>query len=276
MAEPRNKRINLARQAYLLTVNRTSLYRQPPSVAWSEADLNDMRLIDEIYTACPFYGYRRITAEMQLRGHQINRKRVRRLMRIMGIQGICPGPNLSKRLHARYIHPYLLRGLKIDRPDQVWAIDISYIRLRQGFMYLFVIIDIYSRYIVDYELSTTMDRHWILECLKRAFQKRKPEVINSDQGSQFTNNDYVELLQKEGIKISMDGKGRALDNIFVERFFRTVKYENIFLNEYETPKSLRRGLNQYIHFYNEQRLHESLGYRHPVDFYHQSLIKIAS
>jgi putative transposase len=218
LADTKNKRINLARQAYLLTVNRTSLYRKPLSVAWSETDLNDMRLIDEIYTACPFYGYRRITAEMQHRGHRINRKRVRRLMRIMGIQGICPGPNLSKRLHAKYIHPYLLRGLKIDHPDQVWAIDISYIRLRHGFMYLFVIVDIYSRYIVDYELSTTMDRHWVLECLKRAFQKRNPEVINSDQGSQFTNTDYVELLKQEGIKISMDGKGRALDNIFVERF----------------------------------------------------------
>jgi len=276
LADTKDKRINLGRQAYLLTVNRTSLYRKPLSVAWSETDLNDMRLIDEIYTACPFYGYRRITAEMQLRGHQINRKRVRRLMRIMGIQGICPGPNLSKRLHAKYIHPYLLRGLKIDRPDQVWAIDISYIRLRQGFMYLFVIIDIYSRYIVDYELSTTMDRHWVLECLKRVFQKRTPEVINSDQGSQFTNTDYVELLKKEGIKISMDGKGRALDNIFVERFFRTIKYENIYLNEYETPKSLRRGLNKYMRFYNEQRLHESLGYRYPIDFYHQSSVKLAS
>lgn len=276
MAEPENKSINLARQAYLLTVNRTSLYRQPPTVAWPQADLNDMRLIDEIYTACPFYGYRRITAEMQLRGRHINRKRVRRLMRIMGIQGICPGPNLSKRLHSKYIHPYLLRGLKIDHPDQVWAVDITYIRLRQGFMYLFIIIDLYSRYIVDYELSTTMDRHWVLECLQRAFQCRKPEIINSDQGGQFTNKDYIELLHKEGIKISMDGKGRALDNIFVERFFRTLKYENIYLNEYETPKSLRRGLNQYIRFYNEQRLHESLGYRYPVDYYLQTPVKLAS
>ena len=141
---------------------------------------------------------------------------------------------------------------------------------------IFVIIDVYSRYIVDYELSPTMDRHWILECLKRSFPKRKPEVINSDQGSQFTNTDYVELLQEEGIKISMDAKGRALDNIFVERFFRTLKYENIYLNEYETPKSLRRGLNQYIRFYNEQRLHESLGYKHPVDYYYHFLAKLAS
>lgn len=275
MADLKDNEINLARQAYLLTVNRTSLYRQPPSAAWLQTDLDDMRLIDEIYTACPFYGYRRITAEMQSRGRQINRKRVRRLMRIMGIQGICPGPNLSKRLHAKYIHPYLLRGLNIEHPDQVWAIDITYIRLKHGFMYLFVIIDLYSRYIVDYELSTTMDRHWVLECLKRSFRFRKPEIINSDQGSQFTNKDYVELLHKEEIKISMDGKGRALDNIFVERFFRTLKYENIYLNEYDTPKSLRRGLNQYIQFYNEQRLHESLEYRCPIDFYQQTPLKLA-
>ncbi len=197
-------------------------------------------------------------------------------MRFMGIQGICPGPNLSKRLHAKYIHPYLLRGLKINHPDQVWAVDITYLRLRHGFMYLFVIIDLYSRYIVDYELSTTMDRYLVMECLKRAFQQRKPKIINSDQGGQFTNKDYIELLQSEGINISMDGKGRALDNIFVERFFRTLKYENIYLNEYETPKSLRRGLNQYIRFYNAQRPHESLEYRYPVDYYRQTLAKLAS
>ncbi|WP_157049129.1 IS3 family transposase [Syntrophomonas palmitatica] len=276
MADPGNHRISLTRQAYLLTVNRSSLYRQPPTNQWSQTALDDMRLIDEIYTKCSFYGYRRITAEMQAKGRQINRKRVRRLMGIMGIQGICPGPNLSKRLHAKYVYPYLLRNLKVDHPDQVWAVDITYIRMRQGFMYLFVIIDLYSRYIVDYELSTSMDRYWVLECLKRAFQHRKPEIINSDQGSQFTNQDYIELLQNEGIKISMDGKGRALDNIFVERFFRTLKYENIYLNEYETPKSLRKGLNQYIRFYNEQRLHGSLEYRCPIDFYHQNLAQLAS
>lgn len=276
MAELENHRINLTRQAELLSVNRTSLYRLPPTKGWSEPDLADMRLIDEIYTAHPYYGYRRIAERMQQCGQQINHKRVRRLMRIMGIQGICPGPNLSKQLHAKYKHPYLLRSLKIERPDQVWAVDLTYIRMRQGFMYLFVIIDLYSRYIVDYELSTTMDRQLILNCLKRAFQRSKPEIINSDQGGQFTNKDYVELLKTEEIKISMDGKGRALDNIFVERFFRTLKYENIYLNEYESPKSLRRGLNQYIRFYNEQRLHQSLGYQSPINFYLQTPLKLAS
>lgn len=277
MAEPGNKKINLSRQAELLSINRTSLYRVQTASTWAEIDLLDMRMIDEIYTAKPFYGYRRITEEMQRGGRSINRKRVRRLMHIMGIHGICPGPNLSKRLHAKYVRPYLLRGLKITHPDQAWAVDITYVRMRHGFMYLFVIIDLYSRYIVDYELSMTLDRQMVLGCLKRAFEQAKPEIINSDQGSQFTNEDYIKLLQSEGIKISMDGKGRALDNIFVERFFRTLKYEDIYLNEYETPRSLRKGLSRYIRFYNQERLHESLDYNRPVDYYQRPQVsEIAS
>ena len=277
MAEPRDKTINLSRQAELLSVNRTSLYRSPVASTWPEIDLGDMRMIDTIYTAKPFYGYRRITEEMQRNGRAINRKRVRRLMRVMGIHGICPGPNLSKRLHAKYIHPYLLRGTKIDHPDQVWAVDITYIRMRNGFMYLFVIIDLFSRYVVDYELSPTLGRQVVLNCLRRAFKQARPEIINSDQGSQFTNDDYIGQLQSEGIKISMDGKGRALDNIFVERFFRSLKYEDIYLNEYETPRALRKGLTRYMKFYNEERLHGSLGYNRPADYYqHPQLSEIAS
>ena len=272
MAERQNKRISSTRQAELLSINRTSIYREPVTKTWSELDLKDMRLIDEIYTANPTYGYRRITAAMNLRGRHINRKRVRRLMRIMGLHGICPGPNLSKRLHAKYIHPYLLRGLKITHPDQVWAVDITYIRMQQGFMYLFIIIDLYSRYIVDYQLSTTLDRHFVLDCLRRAFTKGKPEIINSDQGGQFTNKDYVKLLQSEKIRISMDGKGRALDNIIAERFFRTLKYEDIYLNEYITPKALRKGLKRFINYYNHERLHQSLGYTPPADHYQAVLV----
>lgn len=267
MAEPGNRKITLARQAWLLTINRTSLYRKPLASGWSERDLLDMRLIDEIYTNKPFYGYRRITEEMRRTGRAINRKRVRRLMRIMGIRGISPGPNLSKRLHAKYIRPYLLRGLQITHPDQAWAVDITYIRMSHGFMYLFAVIDLYSRYIVDYELSSTLDRRMVLTCLKRAFSRAKPGILNSDQGGQFTNEDYIELLKSEGIQISMDGKGRALDNIFVERFFRTLKYENIYLNEYATPRALRKGLDRYISFYNEERLHEALDYNRPADYY---------
>jgi putative transposase len=207
---------------------------------------------------------------MRQHGSTINRKRVRRLMSVMGIAGICPGPNLSKLLHAKYVRPYLLRGFKATHPDQVWAVDITYVRLQHGFMYLFVIIDLYSRYIVDYELSMTLDRQMVLNCLKRALKQAKPEIINSDQGGQFTNEDYIKLLQSEDIKISMDGKGRALDNIFVERFFRTLKYEDIYLNEYATPRALRKGLGRYIRFYNEERLHESLDYNCPVDYYQPS------
>ncbi len=197
-------------------------------------------------------------------------------MRVMGLSGICPAPNLSKRLHAKYVHPYLLRGLTINRSDRVWAIDLTYIRMRQGFIYLFVIIDIYSRYIVDYEISTTLDRRWIIECLKRAIKNKKPEIINSDQGSQFTNPEYLGLLKEEGIQISMNGKGRALDNIYVERFFRSLKYEDIYISEYDNPRSLRRGINNYMSFYNEQRLHESLGYRVPVEFYNQAKMELVS
>ena len=189
MAEPKNQRLTLSRQAELLSINRTSLYRKPADNGWSEIDLADMNLIDKIYTARPFFGYRRITETMRQKGRHINHKRVRRLMRMMRLQGICPGPNLSKRLHTKYIHPYLLRGLKITHPDQVWAVDITYIKMSQGFMYLFVIVDLYSRYVVDYELSTTLDKQVVLSCLKRAFRDRKPEIINSDQGGQFTNED---------------------------------------------------------------------------------------
>lgn len=179
MAEPGHKQISLSRQAKLLSINRTSFYRGPAASIWAEIDLSDMRIIDEIYTAKPFYGYRRITEEMQRGGRSINRKRVRRLMRIMGLYGICPGPNLSKLLHAKYVRPYLLRGLKITHPDQVWAVDITYVRMRHGFMYLFVIIDLFSRYIVDYELSQTLDRQIVLDCLNRAFKHGKQKTSRS-------------------------------------------------------------------------------------------------
>src|SRR5690606_36187497 len=163
----------------------------------------------------------------------INRKRVRRLMQLMGLEAIYPKPNLSKRLHAKYRHPYLLRGLTIDRPNQVWGIDITYIRMGKGFMYLFNIIDWYSRKVIDYELSSTLEKGFVLKCLRRAFSRCKPEIMNSDQGSHFTNSDYLELLEKQGIKVSMDGKGRATDNSRTERFFRSLKYECIYINEFE-------------------------------------------
>ncbi|WP_217634752.1 IS3 family transposase [Paenibacillus naphthalenovorans] len=200
-------------------------------------------------------------------GWAVNRKRIQRLMRLMGIEVIYPGPNLSKRYHAQYIRPYLLRGLAIDRPNQVWGIDITYLRMGIGFMYLFVIIDWYSRKIIDYELSSTLEKAFVLTCLKRALGRCQPEIINSDQGSHFTNPDYLDLLVKHQVKVSMDGKGRARDNSRTERFFRSLKYEEIYLNEYEDPRALRKAITAYLRFYHTQRPHQSLGYAKPNEVY---------
>lgn len=235
-----------------------------------------MRRIDEIHTAHPTWGYRTITKIIR-RDDEIlvNRKKIRRMMRVMGIYTIYPKPKLSKRYHAQYIRPYLLRNLNIERPDQVWGVDITYIRMQKGFMYLFIIIDWYSRRIVDYELSSTLEKSFVLNCLKRALSNRKPEIINSDQGGHFTNPDYIELLEEAKIKISMDGKGQALDNVRTERFFRTLKYELIYINEFETPKWLRKAINSYMHEYNTYRPHSSIGYLCPDQIYYGKLPKAA-
>ena len=227
-----------------------------------------MRRIDEIHTYHPTWGYRTITRILRRDDHLfINRKRVRRIMRDLGIYTIYPKPNLSKRYHAKYVRPYLLRNLPIDHPDQVWGIDITYIRMKKGFMYLFVIIDWYSRCIVDFELSSTLDKAFVLTCLKRALNDRRPEIINSDQGSYFTNPDYLKLLDSYDVKISMDGKGQALDNVRTERFFRTLKYDCVYINEFNTPRELRIALNRYIHEYNTYRPHSSIGDHCPSQLY---------
>lgn len=204
------------------------------------------------------FGYRRMARFLWDQGHEVNRKRVRRLMQRMGLEAIYPKPNLSKRLHTQYCRPYLLRGLVIDRPNQVWGVDITYIRMGKGFMYLFNIIDWFSRKVMDDELSNTLEKGFVLRCLRRAFSRCKPEIMNSDQGSHFTNKDYLELLDKEGIKVSMDGKGRATDNSRTERYFRSLKYECIYLNEFEDPRALRKGIAKYVQFYNQKRPHQSL------------------
>lgn len=268
LVELGHEKITLKRQAELLSVNRTSIYRKPTVRTVSDEELLIRRLIDEIHTKEPTWGYRTITVVLNRdHGLLINRKRVRRIMRDIGIYAIYPKPNLSKRFHAQYVRPYMLRNLVINRPNQVWGVDITYIRMEKGFMYLFVIIDWYSRYIVDYELSTTLDKSFVLSCLKRALAKQKPEIINSDQGGHFTNPDYIKLLEDAGVRISMDGKGQCLDNVRTERFFRTLKYERVYVNEYETPRELRAMLNEYMRTYNTYRPHSSLGYACPVDYY---------
>jgi putative transposase len=272
MIERDHPSINIKRQADLLSVNRTSVYRPLSEKQPSAENIQIMHRIDEIYMKHPYYGYRRMTTTLREQSFDVNRKRVRRLMRLMGLEAIYPKPNLSKRLHAKYCRPYLLRGLTIERPNQVWGIDITYLRMGKGFMYLFNIIDWYSRKVIDYELSNTLEKGFVLKCLRRAFRSCRPEIINSDQGSHFTNADYLELLDKEDVKVSMDGKGRATDNSRTERYFRSLKYECIFLNEFDNPRALRKGIDRYVQFYNQERPHQSLNYAKPEQFYTQSII----
>lgn len=227
-----------------------------------------MSRIDEIHTAHPTWGYRTITRILRRDNHLlINRKKVRRMMLDIGAYTIYPKPNLGKRFHAQHVRPYLLRNLTIDHPDQVWGVDITYIRMEKGFMYLFIIIDWYSRCIVDFELSSTLDKSFVLNCLKRALNRRRPEIINSDQGCHFTNHDYLNLLESYTVKISMDGKGQALDNVRTERFFWTLKYDCVYINEFNSPRELRIALNQYIQEYNTYRPHSSIGGQCPAQVY---------
>lgn len=265
MVEWNNKQISIKRQSELLSINRTSLYYKPVDSSAQEAVI--MNAIDKIYTRWPSFGYRRITTKLKEDGYKINRKRVQRLMRIMGIAGIHPGPNLSKRNKAHHTYPYLLRNLDITRPNQVWSVDLTYIPMKNGWMYMFAVIDWYSRCIVAWELSNTLDSAFIVRCLMKAFSKAKPEIINSDQGCQFTSHKYIDLLKSNGIKISMDGKGRATDNIIIERFFRSLKYEKLYQVEYSTPLDVADVINTFVNEYNHERPHQSLGYKYPADIY---------
>jgi putative transposase len=261
-----HEQISLRRQCELLELNRSSVYYQPEPVSPDELVL--MRLIDEIYTRCPFYGSRRITAQLN-RDHDDpwNRKRIQRLMGIMGIRGVAPGPDTSKPHPEHKIYPYLLRGVSINRINQVWSTDITYIPMAKGFMYLTAVIDWYSRYVLSWTLSNTLDTSFCIEALEQALAVNTPEIFNTDQGAQYTSLAFTQLLLDKGIKISMDGRGRALDNIFVERLWRTVKYENIYMNDYLSVPELRFGLTQYFEFYNQQRLHQSLDYQTPAEVY---------
>ncbi len=276
MLDLSNPSISIKRQSELAGVNRTSAYRKETISKESAANIWLMHRIDEIHTEFPTYGYRIISGILRNDGIIVNRKRIRRLMRLMGIQAIYPGPNLSKLLHSKYIKPYLLRNLGIVRPDQVWGVDITYIRMEQGFMYMFVILDWFSRYVIDYELSTTLEKGFVITCLNRALAKSRPEIINSDQGGHFTNEEYTGLLNSLGIKISMDGKGRATDNARTERFFRTMKYDCIYINEFESPKQLRTAIAKFIEQYNYQRPSQPLNYEAPAIIYYQNAIKKAA
>jgi putative transposase len=265
LIEREGRELSLSAQAELLGVSRASLYYRPASPSAEEVALKHR--IDEIYTARPFYGSRKIAALLHREGQSVNRKAVQRHMRGMGIAGVTPGPNLSRRDREEGVYPYLLRNLVVERPDQVWGIDITYVRLRAGWVYLVAVLDWYSRYVVSWEIDQTLEIAFVLHCVERALGRATPEIVNSDQGSHFTSEQYLEPLRERGIRISMDGRGRALDNIFTERLWRSVKYEEVYLKSYETPREARAGLNGYLSFYNTERPHQSLGYRTPNEVY---------
>jgi putative transposase len=253
------------RQCQLLGLNRASLYYQP--VAAEAEDLRLMRLIDGLYTAWPFYGSRRMTACLVQRGEPVNRKRVQRLMRLMGLEAIYPKPRLSAPGRGHRIFPYLLRGMTIERPNQVWSADITYVPLATGWMYLAATIDWYSRYVIAWRLSNTLDGSFCQEMLEEALAKGRPEIFNTDQGVQFTAGAWTSRLEGAGVALSMDGRGRCLDNIFVERLWRSVKYEDVYLRGYAVVAELQRGLGLYFPYYNEERPHQSLGYQTPGEVY---------
>lgn len=260
---------SLRRQCGLLAINRSSLYYQPVEV--DPETLALMNLIDREYTRHPFYGSRKITRFLKKAGYPVNRKRVQRLMRLMGLEAICPGPNTSRRSQEHKIYPYLLEGLEITRPNQVWATDITYIRLRGGFLYLAAILDWASRYVLAWRLSNSLDSSFCIEALEEALEVAQPEIFNSDQGVQFTSQEFTGRLLDRGIQISMDSRGRALDNIFVERLWRSVKYEEVYLKDYQTVRETEEGLSRYFEFYNGERFHQALDYRRPREvFYGQN------
>jgi putative transposase len=227
-----------------------------------------MRLLDEKYTQTPFYGVMRMMVWLRKAGHVVNPKRIRRLMRLMGLEAIYPKPRLSLGGPGHKIYPYLLSGVPIERSNQVWSTDITYIRLRHGFVYLVAVMDWYSRYVLSWEISVTMETSFCIAALEWALRRGRPEIFNSDQGAQFTSHDFTKRLLDEGIQISMDGRGRVFDNIFIERLWRALKYEDIYLKDYVDVPMLIAGLGCYFDFYNRERPHQSLGYRTPASVYY--------
>ena len=255
----------MRRQCELLGLNRSGLYYEPASE--SLANLRVMRLIDEQYLRAPFYGSRRMTAWLKTQGEEVNRKRVRNLMGIMGLEAIHPGPRTTTRDADHKVYPYLLRGLTVERRDQVWSTDVTYIPLEGGFMYLAAVIDWYSRFVLSWRLSNTLDGRFCLEALEAALEGGRPEIFNTDQGVQFTAKAFTGRLESAGIAVSMDGRGRALDNVFIERLWRSLKYEDIYLKAYSNVRDLHIGLTGWFAFYNHERLHQSLAYRTPAEVY---------
>lgn len=251
----------MRRQCELLGVNRSGLYYQP--LGESQENLTLMRLLDEQYTRTPFYGSRKMVEWLATQGFEVNRKRVSRLMALMGIEAVYPKPKLSQPEEGHRIYPYLLKGVDVNRVNQVWSTDITYIRMAQGFLYLVAVMDWFSRYVLSWSLSLTMEIDFCVEALRSALRRGRPAIFNSDQGSQFTSEKFTGELAAREIAISMDGRGRCMDNIFIERLWRSLKYEEVYLKDYRSVSEARAGIGKYFRFYNQERPHQSLQYRTP-------------
>jgi putative transposase len=257
--------LSIARQCELVGLARSSYYYEAGEE--SAENLALLRLLDEQYTRTPFYGVRRMTAVLREQGYAVNEKRVRRLLRTLGLRALGPQPGTSRAAPEHRVYPYLLRGVVIERVNHVWSTDITYIRLRGGFVYLVAVLDWYSRYVLSWQLSNSLEVGFCLEALEAALLRGQPEIFNTDQGAQFTSPVFTGRLTAADVEISMDGRGRALDNVFVERLWRSVKYEEVYLHEYASMVEARLGLDRYFRFYNEERLHQSLGYVPPGRVY---------
>jgi putative transposase len=282
MINPKHRKISVRRQCDLLGLNRSGFYYQPRTVTKksknnasdmifpireTEQNLSIMKRIDELYMKHPFYGSRNMRTVLNREGCQVNRKRIQRLMRLMGIQAIYPKPRLSIAGKDHKVYPYLLKDLSIDRPNYVWCADITYIRLAYGFVYLVAVMDWHSRFVLSWRLSNTLDTEFCLEALREALESGTPDIFNSDQGCQFTSDAHTGLLKNAGIKISMDGRGRAFDNIMIERLWRTLKYQDIYIKDYQNIMELSVGLDDYFQFYNNERPHQSLENKTPAMVY---------
>src|SRR6267143_136495 len=270
MVERMNRALPISQQCRLLALPRSSVYRKPAEV--SAEDLAIMALIDRHYLARPYYGSRRVAAWLATQGHRVNRKRVQGLMRLLGLAAIYQRPNTSKPAAAHKVYSYLLGGIAIERVNQVWCSDVTYIPMAKGFLYLVVVMDWVSRAVLAWRLSNTLAADFCVEALEEALvQYGPPEIFNTDQGSQFTSDDFTGTLKRHAITISMDGKGRCMDNIFVERLWRSLKYEEVYLNAYATVAETKTGIDAWLCFYNDERQHHSLGYRTPRQIYEQGL-----
>jgi putative transposase len=254
------------RQCELVGLNRATFYLVPAQE--TSENLQLMRLIDEQYLETPFYGSRKMTAHLRRQGHAVNRKRIQRLMHLMGLEAIYPKPRTTTRSPEHKVYPYLLRNLQVVGPNHVWCADITYLPLLSGFVYLVAIMDWYSRYVLTWQLSNTLDGHFCLDALQRSLMRANPIIFNTDQGVQFTAHSFTTCLEGAGVAVSMDGRGRALDNIFIERLWRSLKYEDIYLHQYTTVKALDTGLHRYFKFHNYQRPHQSLRNQTPAEWYH--------